>query len=196
VIVDPREEDGASCAAPDSGSRWAASPRAYAVDKAAAVLRRAGFENFIVQAGVRHAGLGSQGRPSLAGRIRDPRGARDALFAAAEVEDRTFSTSGDYERFTVRTAAATTTSWIHAPAIGHRLPLGDDHGEGRGHRRGVVEDRLHLGSRRGPCVSSRRPPTSRLWSSTARTGFHVSRGLKDKLSACPTPPGHLSSTFR
>ena len=34
--------------------------------------------------------------------IRDPRGPREKFFAAAEVEDRTFSTSGDYERFTVK----------------------------------------------------------------------------------------------
>jgi len=76
--------------------------KGYAVDKAAAVLRRAGFENFIVQAGGDMLVSGRKGDRRWRVGIRDPRGARDAFFAAAEVEDRTFSTSGDYERFTVK----------------------------------------------------------------------------------------------
>jgi thiamine biosynthesis lipoprotein len=76
--------------------------KGYAVDRAAAILREAGLDDFIVQAGGDMLVSGRRGDRRWRVGIRDPRGARDAFFAAAEVEDRTFSTSGDYERFTIK----------------------------------------------------------------------------------------------
>src|SRR5215471_1884710 len=76
--------------------------KGYAVDKAVRVLRARGFVDFIVQAGGDMFCAGRRGdRPWRVG-IRDPRGPRDSYFALAEVTDRTFSTSGDYERFTIK----------------------------------------------------------------------------------------------
>ncbi|MCA9552365.1 MAG: FAD:protein FMN transferase [Myxococcales bacterium] len=72
--------------------------KGFAVDAAVALLKQAGLKDFMVQAGGDLYVSGRRGdRPWRVG-IRDPRGERDAFFAAAEVEDGTFSTSGDYER--------------------------------------------------------------------------------------------------
>jgi thiamine biosynthesis lipoprotein len=76
--------------------------KGYAVDRAAAILRQAGLSDFIVQAGGDMMVSGRRGDRRWRVGIRDPRGPRDRFFAAAEVEDHTFSTSGDYERFTVK----------------------------------------------------------------------------------------------
>lgn len=73
--------------------------KGYAVDDAVSVLRARGLENFMIQAGGDLYAAGQRGdRPWRVG-IRDPRGGPSDMFAFAEVEDRTFSTSGDYERF-------------------------------------------------------------------------------------------------
>jgi thiamine biosynthesis lipoprotein len=76
--------------------------KGYAVDRAAAVLKRAGFPDAIVQAGGDLLCSGSkEGQPWTAG-IRDPRGARDDVFAVLKLVDHAFSTAGDYERFFVK----------------------------------------------------------------------------------------------
>ena len=72
--------------------------KGYAVDKAVAVLRAAGLVDFIVQGGGDMYVAGRRGDRRWRVGIRDPLGPRDAFFALTEVEDRTFSTSGDYER--------------------------------------------------------------------------------------------------
>ena len=72
--------------------------KGYAVDKCVALLHGLGFVNFMVQAGGDMYIAGKKGdKPWVVG-IRDPRGASGATFASAPVEDRSFSTSGDYER--------------------------------------------------------------------------------------------------
>ncbi len=72
--------------------------KGYAVDKAVALLRGLGLENFMVQFGGDMYVAGRRGdRPWRVG-IRDPRGPPDDYFARAEVTDASFSTSGDYER--------------------------------------------------------------------------------------------------
>jgi thiamine biosynthesis lipoprotein len=76
--------------------------KGYAVDRAAAILRDRGLANFIVQAGGDLFVSGTKGDQKWRVGIRDPRGARDATFALTELENRTFSTSGDYERGFVR----------------------------------------------------------------------------------------------
>jgi thiamine biosynthesis lipoprotein len=76
--------------------------KGYAVDRAAALLRSRGFRDFLIRSGgdMYAAGLRG-GRPWHLG-VQDPRGAAGRIFAALDVSDRTFSTSGDYERFFFR----------------------------------------------------------------------------------------------
>ena len=73
--------------------------KGYAVDRAVAMLRSRGLQDFMIQAGgdLYVAGL-KDGRPWRLG-IRDPRGPADRSFAQLDLSDGTFSTSGDYERF-------------------------------------------------------------------------------------------------
>ncbi|HEX8953804.1 MAG TPA: FAD:protein FMN transferase [Polyangia bacterium] len=73
--------------------------KGYAVDRAVAVLKRAGFPDAIVQAGGDLMCSGSKnGAPWVTG-IRDPRGARGDVFAKMLLVDHAFSTAGDYERY-------------------------------------------------------------------------------------------------
>jgi thiamine biosynthesis lipoprotein len=73
--------------------------KGYAIDRAATVLRRAGFQNAIVQAGGDLLCVGSrEGQPWKVG-VRDPRGGRTDVFASLKLVDHAFSTAGDYERF-------------------------------------------------------------------------------------------------
>ncbi len=76
--------------------------KGYAVDRAVAILKDHGLESFMVQAGGDLYVAGARtDRPWRIG-IRDPRGPEGQYFAAAEVKDATFSTSGDYERFFIQ----------------------------------------------------------------------------------------------
>jgi thiamine biosynthesis lipoprotein len=73
--------------------------KGYAVDRAVTILRRRGLAGFMIQAGGDMFVSGWRGdRPWRVG-IRDPRGPADKSFAALDLTDGTFSTSGDYERF-------------------------------------------------------------------------------------------------
>ncbi|RME26561.1 MAG: FAD:protein FMN transferase [Deltaproteobacteria bacterium] len=75
--------------------------KGWALDKAVAALREAGLTDFHVVIGGQVYAAGHKGdRPWHVG-IRDPRGARDDVFAALAVTDRSVSTSGDYERYFV-----------------------------------------------------------------------------------------------
>jgi thiamine biosynthesis lipoprotein len=72
--------------------------KGYAVDKAVALLRKAGYANFMVQAGGDMYIAGDKDGDAWTVGIRDPRGQRDSMFATAPIKDHSFSTSGDYER--------------------------------------------------------------------------------------------------
>jgi thiamine biosynthesis lipoprotein len=73
--------------------------KGYGVDRGAQLLRGSGIDNFMIQAGGDVYISGHRGdRPWRVG-IRDPRGPGDRMFAALDLADGTFSTSGDYERF-------------------------------------------------------------------------------------------------
>ena len=73
--------------------------KGYAVDRAVDIMRRSGLRDFMIQAGGDMYVAGLRGdRPWRLG-IRDPRGPADRIFAALDLTDATFSTSGDYERF-------------------------------------------------------------------------------------------------
>jgi thiamine biosynthesis lipoprotein len=76
--------------------------KGYGVDRAVAILHREGFTNFIIQAGGDLFASGRKGDRAWRVGIRDPRGDRATPFALTEIEDMTFSTSGDYERFVIK----------------------------------------------------------------------------------------------
>ncbi len=73
--------------------------KGYAVDRGAAILRSRGFSDFMIQAGGDLYVAGARGDRPWRVAIRDPRGPASASFAALDLRDGTFSTSGDYERF-------------------------------------------------------------------------------------------------
>src|SRR3954470_24526996 len=72
--------------------------KGYAVDRCAEVLRRHGFENFMVQAGGGLFVAGSKDGAPRVGGGRDPRGGPRAIIAKMAIRDHAFSTAGDYER--------------------------------------------------------------------------------------------------
>ena len=73
--------------------------KGYAIDRAAAILRGEDVVNFLMQAGGDMYAAGQRGDRAWRLGIRDPRGSADRIFAAMDLRDETFSTSGDYERF-------------------------------------------------------------------------------------------------
>jgi len=76
--------------------------KGYAIDRAAAILGERGFRDFMIQAGGDMYVAGKKaGRPWRLG-IQDPRGPANRTFAAIDLTDSTFSTSGDYERSFVK----------------------------------------------------------------------------------------------
>jgi len=88
---------------PDTRINLGGIAKGYAIDRVAAILRRAGLGSFTAQAGgdLYVAGRKPDGKAWRVG-IRDPRGKAGAFFAMLEVEDHAFSTAGDYERAFVR----------------------------------------------------------------------------------------------
>jgi thiamine biosynthesis lipoprotein len=73
--------------------------KGYAIDKGIAILRRAGFHDFMIQSGGDLYAAGTKdGKPWRIG-VQDPRGPAGQMFAFVDLSDSTFSTSGDYERF-------------------------------------------------------------------------------------------------
>lgn len=74
--------------------------KGHALDEAARYLRSQGVESFLLSAGGQIYAGGRKGNGSAWSiGLRDPRGAPDDFFAIIEVEDRSLSTSGDYESF-------------------------------------------------------------------------------------------------
>ena len=76
--------------------------KGYAVERAAAILRRAGLRDFLIQAGGDLYAAGRNGNRSWRLGINDPRGPDGKTFASLDVSDATFSTSGDYARFFIK----------------------------------------------------------------------------------------------
>jgi thiamine biosynthesis lipoprotein len=72
--------------------------KGYAVDRAAAILRRQGFESFLIQSGGEICVGGHPGGRAWRLGIQDPRGPGESAFAVLELANATLSTSGDYER--------------------------------------------------------------------------------------------------
>ena len=72
--------------------------KGYAVDRCAVVLRAAGLQNFMVQAGGDLFVAGRKGTVNWMVGVRDPRGGPRDIIARMPIEDHAFSTAGDYER--------------------------------------------------------------------------------------------------
>ena len=86
---------------PDMAIGLGGVAKGYGVDRAAAVLREAGLNNFYIDGGGDVYVAGDAGdRPWRVG-IRDPRGNRDDLIAIVEAESSAVVSSGDYERYRV-----------------------------------------------------------------------------------------------
>jgi thiamine biosynthesis lipoprotein len=71
--------------------------KGYAIDRAIALLRERGFNDFLIQSGGDLYAAGTNGGTPWKLAIADPRGSHQP-FAALQISDGTFSTSGDYER--------------------------------------------------------------------------------------------------
>ena len=126
--------------------------KGYAVDRAIAILRGRGLNDFLIQSGGDLYAGGQPGdRPWKLG-INDPRGAPDDSFATIELRDRTFSTSGDYERSFMKDGVRFhhLLDPDHRPARA-RLPQRDDRRSNRHARRWSLYGCLHprTGSRHG-----------------------------------------------
>jgi thiamine biosynthesis lipoprotein len=72
--------------------------KGYAVDRCVELLYKAGFVDFMVQAGGDMYVSGKKDADPWVVGIRDPRGVDGQMFALAPIENHSFSTSGDYER--------------------------------------------------------------------------------------------------
>ena len=75
--------------------------KGYAVDRAAALLKQHGLNDFMIQSGGDLYVAGSNGGAPWKLAIADPRGTHEP-FATLQMTDGTFSTSGDYERFFIK----------------------------------------------------------------------------------------------
>jgi thiamine biosynthesis lipoprotein len=76
--------------------------KGHALDRAVEVLEARGVGSFMIEGGGQVVTRGAKGdRPWRIG-IRDPRGARDDVFAVLDVADASVSSSGDYESFFVQ----------------------------------------------------------------------------------------------
>ena len=76
--------------------------KGFAVDRARDILREHGFHDFLIQFGGDIYAAGHKNGRGWRLAIQDPRGPADRIFAAIELSESTFSTSGDYERFFIK----------------------------------------------------------------------------------------------
>ena len=161
--------------------------KGYAVDRAVAILRRRGLQDFMIQAGGDLYVSGQRGdRPWRLG-IRDPRGPADKIFAALDLSNGTFSTSGDYERFFMKDGRRyhhIIDVRVGQPARGCRsVTLVTD--------RAVIADALAkgvfiLGPEAGMALIERLPHVEGVIVS-AKNEVLVSSGLKDRLVRLAPP---------
>jgi len=162
--------------------------KGYAVERAVAILRRAGLNDFLLQAGGDlYAGGLRNGRPWRLG-INDPRGPSGRSFATLDLSDGTFSTSGDYARSFMKDGVRY--HHILDPATGQPArgcrsvtivadsPLVAD---------GLSTGVFILGPEEGMALIERLPDVEGVIV-TAKNEILVSSGLKDKfvLNAQPT----------
>jgi thiamine biosynthesis lipoprotein len=155
--------------------------KGYAVDRGAAILRARGLRDFMIQAGGDLYVGGTHGdRPWRVG-IRDPRGPADRSFAALDLTDGTFSTSGDYERFFIRDGVRY--HHILDPATGNPAPA--SRSVTIVSSRAILADAIAkgvfiLGGQRGLALIERLPDVEGVIV-TNRNEVLVSSGLKSRI---------------
>lgn len=76
--------------------------KGYAIDRVSTIFRSHGLRNFMIQFGGDLYVAGTRGPRPWHLAIQDPRAPTGDYFAAIELSDSSFSTSGDYERFFMR----------------------------------------------------------------------------------------------
>ena len=161
--------------------------KGFAVDKAVAILRGRNLRDFMIQAGGDMYASGRHGdRPWRLG-IRDPRGPEDRSFAAIDLSDSTFSTSGDYERFFM--ANGRRYHHIIDPDLGE--PAGLSRSVTIVSSRAVLADALStgvfvLGPTAGMALIERLPDVEGVIVS-AKNDVMISSGLKDRITLLATP---------
>jgi FAD:protein FMN transferase len=161
--------------------------KGYAVDRAAALLRRRGLRDFMVQAGGDMYVAGRHGERMWRLGIQDPRAPGGSSFASIDLTDATFSTSGDYERFFIKDGRR----YHHIldpdrgePATGCRsVTIVSD--------RAVLADGLStgvfvLGPEKGMALIERLPEVEGVIV-TSENEVLVSSGLKDRLRILSSP---------
>jgi thiamine biosynthesis lipoprotein len=161
--------------------------KGYAVDRAVAILRGRGLRDFIVQAGGDMYVSGRRGDRPWRLAIRDPRGPADRAFAALDLTDGTFSTSGDYERFFMHEGRRY--HHIIDPAIGE--PARASRSVTIVSARAILADALAkgvfiLGGRKGMELIERVPGVEGVIV-TDRNEVLVSPGLRSRLMMLATP---------
>jgi thiamine biosynthesis lipoprotein len=161
--------------------------KGYAVDRAAGILRERGVADFMIQAGGDLYVSGRRGdRPWRLG-IRNPRGPADSIFAAIELADGTFSTSGDYERAFVKNGRRY--HHILDPRTGE--PAGLSRSVTLVTARAVLADALAkgvfiLGPEAGMALIERLPGVEGVIVG-ARNDVSISSGLKGRLTMLAAP---------
>lgn len=161
--------------------------KGYAVERSVKIFRDRGLKDFMIQAGGELYVGGKKGeRPWKLG-INDPRGPGGSSFAAVELSDATFSTSGDYERFFIKDGVRY-----------HHILDPDTGGPARGCRsvtivadRPVLADGLStgvfvLGPEKGMALIERLPNVEGVIV-TAKNELLVSSGLKNRLVILHAP---------
>jgi FAD:protein FMN transferase len=161
--------------------------KGYAVDRAADILRRSGLRDFMIQAGGDMYVAGTRGdRPWRLG-IRDPRGPADRIFAALDLTDGTFSTSGDYERFFMKDGRR----YHHILDLGAGQPARLCRSVTLVTERAVIADALAkgvfiLGPEAGMALIERTPGVQGVIVS-AKNEVSISRGLRSRLILLAPP---------
>ena len=161
--------------------------KGYAVDRVAGILRDAGYRDFMIQFGGDLYVAGTRGDRPWRLAIRDPRGPVDQTFAALDLSDSTFSTSGDYERFFM--AGGRRYHHIIDPSTGE--PAIGTRSVTLVTTRAVLADAVAkgvfiLGPERGMALIEQLPDIEGVIVS-ARNEVRVSSGLKDRLVLLAQP---------
>ncbi|MEQ1580177.1 MAG: FAD:protein FMN transferase [Steroidobacteraceae bacterium] len=161
--------------------------KGYAVDHAVAILRRHGFENFLIQSGGDMYVGGHPQRPAWRLGIQDPRGPEDTPFAVLDLTNATFSTSGDYERFFMKDGRR----YHHILDPGSGTPAMASRSVTIVTSRAVDADALStavfiLGPEAGMALIEQLPDVEGVIVG-ARNEVRVSSGLKDRLTLISPP---------
>jgi thiamine biosynthesis lipoprotein len=161
--------------------------KGYAIDRAVDILRSRGLRDFLIQSGGDMYVAGRRGDRPWRVAIRDPRGPADRAFAALDLTDGTFSTSGDYERFFMQDGRRY--HHILDPDLGE--PARASRSVTIVAARGVIADALStgvfiLGGQKGMELIERLPEVEGVIV-TDRNDVLVSSGLKGHLMMLGTP---------